>query len=344
MRLKPIGSTLAAALLVGGTASFASADLVAQDSFLIGNDEGSAENYEHGVSIRSKEPNEPVGFQDDIIWGGNSSNFLSTSGSLGAGTGGKVEVIGVARPDPAGSDLTRFLVRNLENTSSSTFYMGSLLNRGSGLGNDDAAAPIHSDSFALTGFINGGSTAERLQNVAGSGNLFGLTWGFSGNNAEDGYDIVLRDRHNPSGTGAVGSDIMVANRTLLADADANTTYVALFKFELNDNSPDRGTGNDGVTYWIGTPDTLDASSEGAATASALATGTLASYGFNTADDFNSNAGRGMFAQYKYEAENALFDELTLSTDFASIGAIVPEPASAGLLLGAGALLLGRRRR
>jgi hypothetical protein len=333
---------LGAALLVAPLlTTAASAQIVAKDSFLIGTNEGDVQNYENNVTIRNKEPDEPIGFVSTSIWGGNSSNFLSTSASLGDNPGGKVQTLGVARPDPFGSDLTRYLVRNLEPTNSSTFYMGSLINRGSGLGVGEAPAAVNPDGWVVTGFMNSGSENLKLEGPqAGAGNLFGLTWGFGGNATADGYDIIVRHRWNPAGTGAVGSDIVVADTLLLPNAAANTTYAVLLKFELNANSPDAGRGNDGVTYWVGDLSSFDPSSEASAAATALATGSFASYGFNTSADLT----RAVFAQHKYEAGSAFFDEITLAADFASVAAIVPEPASLGLLVLGGLGLLRRRGR
>ncbi len=89
----------------------------------------------------------------------------------------------------------------------------------------------------------------------------------------------------------------------------------VLKFELNQNSPDANRGNDAVTYWVGGDQTgFDVSSELTATATAEATGTLASFGFNTSTDLT----RILLAQRGYEAPSAFFDEARLGLDFASV--------------------------
>ena len=319
-------------VLVMAQASAAQA-LSLYDPYPLGSNPPASGEYVEG-SIRTQGP-AINGYAAGSVWGGNSSNFLVTSGSLSGGTGGKVQILGVTRPDPAGSDLTRYVVRNLASNSSSVYYMGGLVNRGSGQGSGEQLAAVNAGSFALTGFMNEGQENVKLQGTGGgAGNMFGLTWGFGGN-AQGNYDLILRHRRRETDGSA---NIQPFNDVLLANAAAETSYRVVLKFELNANAPNGTRGNDGVTYWIGATDgSFDVSSESAATASALASGRLDSFGFNTASDLT----RAVFAQYQYEATSAYFDENAIGATFASV---VPEPASLGLLGLAGLALIRRRSR
>ncbi len=67
------------------------------------------------------------------------------------------------------------------------------------------------------GFTNAITNGTLLDDPNGpDGNMFGLTWGFGGNDFGDGYDLVLRHRVND------GIAIGPLNEVLLADATANT--------------------------------------------------------------------------------------------------------------------------
>jgi hypothetical protein len=312
-----------------------------QESFRIGPDPAAGQ-YETG-GLRNQGP-AVDGYSPGTVWGGNSGNFLVTEGPLSSNAsgyvnpgGGRIELIGVTRPDPAGQDLTRFVNRGLADTTSPVLYMGGLVNRGSGLGAQDQPAVVNPGSFALMGFTNAITTGGLLQGTAGGeGNMFGLTWGFAGNNAGD-YDLVIRHRRRE----VVGTNDVIQpfNDVLISNAAADTTYLVLLKFELNNIADTSATfGNDTITYWVGSNDGgFNASTEALASATALAHGTLSSFGFNTASDVQ----RVLFAQYLYEAQNAFFDAPRIGTSWESI--VVPEPGAAMMLLGLGALMIRRRR-
>lgn len=279
------------------------------------------------------------------VWGGAtsvpnvfvSSNFVASEGTLSLGNyetagDGKVNVLGVS----GSSGQTRYLVRNIEQVESDTFYFSGLVNRGSGIGTGDVQAPINADTFALTGFVNAGDEGAKLVGPeTGAGHLFGLTWGFAANESADAYDLVVRHRRREA---AGSSTIAPFNDVLLSDVAANTTLGVFFKFEFGANSPDSALGNDALTYWVGDA-SIDLTDEESATATALATGTLASFGLNTTSDLT----RAIFAQRGYEASTAFFDENRYGTTFDSVTpALIPEPASLSLL-GLGGLVLLRRR-
>ncbi len=313
-----VNSTVAALVVAGLVAPWAAAqdeNLLVRDPFLVGDDPDQGQ-YEAGA-LRAQGPQGILGERDETVWGGNTSNFLVQEDSLsidaagyGASTGGRVDAIGVA----GDTELTRWVVRGLEPPTSEIFYMSALINRGSGLGVDEEPAPVNPGSYVLTGFTNPMINGALLDDPAGGdGNMFGLTWGFGGNDA-GGYDVIVRHRRRTE----VGSndDIRPHNDVLLADAAADQTYLVVLKFEFNNvENLTESFGNDTVTYWVGGDGTgFDVSSEQQATATAEATGTLTNFGFNTDNDLR----HALFAQRAYEAEDARFDELRLGTTFESV--------------------------
>ena len=224
----------------------------------------------------------------------------------------------------------RRVYRSLASTapsSTTVYYFSGLLRL-------DSNADL--TGMSVAGFVrNNTLTDTQFFNQNDARDLEGLMWGFQGNG--ETIDLILRHRYDPNpNTGNQGQQMLVD--VLESDVEVGDTYFLVMKLE-KDLYGTITTGNDLVSIWIN-PD--DVSSELAAGAP----------DFTSVDFAISSAGniqQLVFAQ-NYFGNRVSYDELRYGTAWADVVpvepvALVPEPASIIVLLGAlGALARRRRRR
>lgn len=303
---------LAAALTLGVAAPASRAALIAADAFLIGGDPAVGQYTETPLATTAGGQNPVVaGFTGAWAKGNTTTSQLAPrdvpqSGPINSGyptSGGSVLITDA-------NEAIRLAQRTLAAyTPASTYYLSGIVRRG--------AADTGFNGLAYMGF---GSAFPDASVASATANNYGVYWGFAGNAATETVDLVIRHRSAAN---------TMTNQVVLAGATAGVDYTVLARLDYNVSG-----GQDRITYWI---NPTDLTSESAATASAQATGTLASFGLNVTSDLT----RLTFAANSYMGGLARFDEARLATDLASI---VPEPTGLALAAIVPAALLRRRRR
>jgi len=299
--------TVIALIGVAGLATSASAQLIAADSYDI-------PPYADAALSGSNSPAVSPGFTSNN-WSVGSANLQADLNTLtNSATSYDDASTGKGQYIASTFDFFRRGFRTIDGyAASNTYYMSFFVNPG-------GAFVSGSREHAVVGFSNFFGQAE-FENQAGSANVFGLFAGFRGEDAgaaPDEVDLILRAR------GASGD---LEDTVLLSDAQA-TTYHVMYRVDVNASGS-----TDNVTYWV---NPSDLSSEGAATSSAVATGTVPTFSMNTNSDIIQK--HVLTNQW---ARSFFWDETRFGYDFASVA--IPSPGAAALLGLAGVAGVRRRR-
>ncbi len=314
-RTRTFAAVLAAATL---TAGHAAGELVAADSFLDGGNapDTAAGQYDTsgfgglGSSIRNQDPT-----IDGFVgpWGGTSNtaigwfstgNVLTRASGLDLGYGfeqpGSVNYLNTSE-----DGIYRFVQRELDTASitpTSTWYMSAIVNPGGDAGGARSG-------YVYAGFTNdltdGRLYRDPAEDPGNIGNLFGTVVGFERDDANNELDLVLRHRQD---TG--GGDVKPASNVLIDGVADQASQAVFLKIDAVAGGPDS------ITYWVN-PDPT-ATDEAGFDAVNDATGTLASFGFNSdADNWNAldlDFNRAVISTLNWNGSMSV-DELRLASTF-----------------------------
>ncbi|HZZ44894.1 MAG TPA: PEP-CTERM sorting domain-containing protein [Tepidisphaeraceae bacterium] len=286
----------------------AHAQLVA-DGFTIGAGHYTAGSLYNGAT--GQNPFVPS-FTSPWNLGTGSTTFQAATGSLTYSaapyvTGGKINAVGT-------TTTIGTLARSFTHTSSTSYYMSVLCNRGN-------VTTIVPGAYSLLGW--GNATTPNLG--TSTTNLAGVYIGFSevgavssGGTLDDFGNLVIRTEQQITSTTKGTVD------TVLVDGQATSTYQQTYLVVAKLNVNDLAGGADSLTYWVN-PTSL--SSEAAMTSSALITDTIPTLAITTATDIS----RLEFAQDDFDG-TASFDESRFGTSLANLTAVTPTPEPTSLLL------------
>ncbi len=324
---KRLAMLAAVGLLAGGLGQGADAAVIAADHFLTGNPADTA-NGEYSVTQFRRSQTNGAGQNPTIAgftgaWTGNV-----TSGSLAvaqwtaasASTGSTVTYQEGGRARFGGSSAVNGLQRRVQRelspyTPSNTYYMSVITQIATG---DLAGA----DGFVGIGFTNSDASVSQADaNIVGGSNLRGVLIGAA---SSDGINTDFVIRH-------VGSSGSVQNDVLDAGIDNIIPTQTILKIEYNDD-PLNPNGNSKISVWHN-PTVWN--TEAAATTSAAPL-EFRTFALGTNADITHMTLTGL----NY-SKAASFDEPIFATTWEDV---VPEPATAGLVLAMGLGLIGRRQR
>ena len=257
-----------------GSATPVAAELIAADSFLVG-EEGVGAIPElgeyfvpsEGTRLRDQNPFVEPGWTEGNAWNVGTAQMVADTFTLSVpavdyATGGK------AKYEAAVPAAFRAGNRRLDSyQESDTYYMSVLLNPGAGF----AGQFFDGASHAMVGFTNPISEAA-FENQEGADNVFGLLFGFQGQNggpgtADDSANLILRARAPETGQ---------LEDTVLVEGIASDTFLILAKLQVNvdDGIADR------VDYWV---NPTELGTEQLLTQSAQASGSVETWAMDTAD-------------------------------------------------------------
>lgn len=300
---------ICAACLFALAASPVSADILANDSYIVGGGDYTAGGL-NGQSSASSE-----GFSG--TWSVSSANLQVEGGGILDGDADPANGQGKFIASTAFSGFFRSARHDLQpqvDPPSNTFYMSHLVNAGS-----LAQGGRQDEGYAFVGF--GDFTAQAT--IEGSANFLGGAFvGFVDSpTAPQGVDLVIRSRTGAA-AGAIGDELLVA------DAE-NVTYNVVMALEYNNPG-------DQVRYWLNPTDF--ANGEAGLTASAALSGTIPGFQLGAASSMND------LSALTFAFDRSFFwDESTLATTVADLGEI-PEPSTLLLaMLGLISLVRSRRR-
>ena len=297
----------------------AQAVLVAADSFLDGGSapDTAAGQYQTdgfgglGSVLRAQDPT-VTGFINP--WGGTSNTAVGwfSTGNILTRAAGLDLGYGFEQPGSVGylntpnDGITRFIQRDLDTSAidpTSTWYMSAIVNPGGDLGDGR-------QGFLYAGFTND-LTDGRLyrdpdEDPGNIGNLFGAVVGFEKDQVNNEMDLVLRHRQDIG-----GGDVEPASNVLIDGVVDQASYAVFLKIDAV------AGGADSITYWVNPAGTTEAEFN----ASNAATGTLASFGFNS-DAGNWNAldldmNRAVISTQNWNGSMSV-DELRLATSLESL--------------------------
>ncbi len=320
------GLAAVAALSVFNGVQTSDAALIATDHFLTGNP-ADASIGEYSPTYIRRSQTSGAG-QDPIIdgfvgaWTGNV-----TSGSLAVAqwtaetdpTGSLIAYQEGGRARFGGSSAVNALQRRIQReldtyTPSDTYYMSLITQIATG---DLAGA----DGFVGAGFTNTGATVTQTDaNIVGGSDLRGVLIGAA---SSDGLTTDFVIRH-------VGSSGVVQNDVLASDIASVEPTFTILKIEFNDD-PSNPNGNSKITVWHN-PTAWQTEAEATADVTPLVFRTFALQS-------NTDITHLTLTGLNY-SKAASFDEPRLATTWEEV---IPEPATASLILAMTLGLVTRRR-
>ena len=308
------------------------ADLIAADSFLIGEeglpatpDLGEYFLPSEGMRLREQNPIVDPGWTEGNPWNIGTAQLVADSFTLNA-PGITYPSGGKGKFEAANPPAFRAGHREIDPyEGSDVYFMSLLVNPGGAFAGEFPDGPSH----AVAGFSNPASEAS-FENQEGAENLFGLFVGFQGNNNGPGADddeahLVLRARATETG---------LLEDTILVPNVLGSTFHVLLKLQINFG----GGIADRVEYWV---NPTELASERELTNSAFAAGSLDTWAMDT----NLRMTHTQVVVNNW-IRNFFWDEPRLGTDLASVTGVAPrllqcdlnvdggvDAADAGILFG-----------
>jgi len=320
-------AALGAAAALALTASGASAQLIASDSYVTVPSGANVANGEYndtqGLNNAAGAGRKNLGFVDGA-YAGSAQYSSTTNGLVNAAIGAASNTSGKVNFGAAPLDnIVRQSNRGLAPVANSnTYWITHLVNRGN-------IPQAGGTGYMLTGFSN--NTVPTLGPT--SAFLAGLFVGFAQDGVANNFgNLVIRARTTAAQT---AEDVVLLNG--LTTNTGNTSFLVLMKVDVNVN----GGSVDRVNWWV---NPTDLSAESTLAPSAAASGAFDSFALQGGSDF---------ARLNYSAQNwngnVFLDEPRLGTTLQSVSgaAAIPEPGTMGLLLGGvmlGGGMVARRRR